>query len=75
MPRVLVIDDQDHVGTATVLALQAKGFDVVAAESGPSGLTKFAIATADMTHIMIHTLMLCPATTSVCSGPHRRGLQ
>jgi len=41
VPRILVIDDQNHVRTAIVLALQAKGFDVVGAESGPLGLTKF----------------------------------
>ena len=41
VPRILVIDDQKHVRTAIVLALQANGFDVVGAESGQSGLTKF----------------------------------
>jgi CheY-like chemotaxis protein len=41
VPRILVIDDQSHVRAAIVLALQAKGFDVVGAESGQSGLTKF----------------------------------
>jgi CheY-like chemotaxis protein len=41
VPHILVIDDQKHVRTAIVLALQAKGFDVVGAESGQSGLTKF----------------------------------
>ena len=41
VPRILVIDDQNHVRTAIVLALQAKGFDVVGADSGQSGLTKF----------------------------------
>jgi CheY-like chemotaxis protein len=41
VPRILVIDDQNHVRAAIVMALQAKGFDVVGAESGQSGLTKF----------------------------------
>jgi CheY-like chemotaxis protein len=41
VPRILVIDDQNHVRAAIVLALQAKGFDVVGADSGQSGLTKF----------------------------------
>jgi CheY-like chemotaxis protein len=41
VPRILVIDDQKHVRTAIVMALQAKGFDVVGAEGGQSGLTKF----------------------------------
>jgi CheY-like chemotaxis protein len=41
VPRILVIDDQNHVRAAIVLALQAKGFDVVGAESGQLGLTKF----------------------------------
>jgi CheY-like chemotaxis protein len=41
LPHILVIDDQKHVRTAIVLALQAKGFDVIGAESGQSGLTKF----------------------------------
>jgi CheY-like chemotaxis protein len=41
VPRILVIDDQNHVRAAIVLALQAKGFDVVGADSGQAGLTKF----------------------------------
>jgi CheY-like chemotaxis protein len=41
VPRILVVDDQTPVRAAIVLALQAKGFDVVAAESGQAGLTKF----------------------------------
>jgi CheY-like chemotaxis protein len=41
VPRILVIDDQNHVRAAIVMALQAKGFDVVGADSGQSGLTKF----------------------------------
>jgi CheY-like chemotaxis protein len=48
VPRILVIDDQKHVRTAIVLALQAKGFDVVGAESGQSGLTKFAQSEFDL---------------------------
>jgi CheY-like chemotaxis protein len=41
VPRILVVEDQNPVRAAIVLALRAKGFDVVAAESGQSGLTKF----------------------------------
>jgi len=41
VPRILVIDDQNPVRTAIALALQAKGFDVVGADSGQSGLSKF----------------------------------
>jgi CheY-like chemotaxis protein len=41
VPRILVIDDQNHVRAAIMLALQAKGFDVVGAESGQLGLTRF----------------------------------
>ena len=48
MPRILVVDDKTPVRAAIVLALQAKGFDVVAAESGQSGLTKFAQSDFDL---------------------------
>jgi CheY-like chemotaxis protein len=41
VPRILVIDDQNHVRAAIVAALQAKGFEVEGAESGQAGLTKF----------------------------------
>jgi CheY-like chemotaxis protein len=41
VPRILVVEDQSPVRAAIVLALQAKGFDVVAAESSQSGLMKF----------------------------------
>jgi CheY-like chemotaxis protein len=51
--RILVIDDQSQVRAAVVHALQAKGFDVDAAESGQSGLTKseqskFEVVIADL---------------------------
>ena len=39
--RVLVIDDQPHVRATISLALQAKGFEVVAAEGGTQGLKQF----------------------------------
>jgi CheY-like chemotaxis protein len=38
MPRVLVIDDQADVRETISIALKAKGFDVVAVESGRLGL-------------------------------------
>jgi DNA-binding NtrC family response regulator len=40
MSRVLVIDDQSHVRAAISVALKAKGFDVVAVESGRLGLSE-----------------------------------
>jgi CheY-like chemotaxis protein len=48
VPHILVIDDQKHVRTAIVVALQAKGFDVLGAESGESGLTKFEQSAFDL---------------------------
>jgi CheY-like chemotaxis protein len=53
VPRILVIDDQSHVRAAIVLALQARGFDVVAAQGGQSGLakseqSKFDVVMADL---------------------------
>jgi DNA-binding response OmpR family regulator len=48
VPRILVVDDQKHVRTAIVLALQAKGFDAVGAESAQSGLSKFAQSEFDL---------------------------
>jgi CheY-like chemotaxis protein len=48
VPRILVIDDQNHVRTAIMLALQAKGFDVIGAESGQSGLAKLAQSEFDV---------------------------
>jgi CheY-like chemotaxis protein len=53
VPRILVIDDQSQVRAAITHALQAKGFEVVAVESGQSGLTmseqsKFDAVIADL---------------------------
>jgi DNA-binding NtrC family response regulator len=48
VPRILVIEDQKHVRTAIVLALRAKGFDVVGAESAQSGLMKFERSEFDL---------------------------
>jgi CheY-like chemotaxis protein len=39
--RVLVIDDQAHVRATISLGLQAKGFQVTAAENGTDGLQLF----------------------------------
>jgi CheY-like chemotaxis protein len=55
VPRILVIDDQAHVRAAIVTALQAKGFDVVGAESGQSGLTKFEQSEFDV--VMVDLFM------------------
>ncbi|HWF95256.1 MAG TPA: response regulator [Xanthobacteraceae bacterium] len=38
MPRVLIIDDDEAVRKATVIVLEARGFDVVAVENGQSGV-------------------------------------
>ena len=48
MPRILVIDDQNPVRTAITLALRANGFDVVGADSGQSGLSKFEQCSFDL---------------------------
>ena len=48
MPRVLVIDDQSEVRTAIELALRSLGFEVIAAESGASGLRKFRESHCDL---------------------------
>jgi len=48
MPRILVIDDQSRVRAAIMIALQAKGFDVVAVESGRLGLREFETSNFDL---------------------------
>ena len=48
MPRVLVIDDQTFVRAALRVALQAKGFDVVTADDGASGLRAFKASNFDL---------------------------
>jgi len=39
MQRVLLIDDDETVGTATKILLETEGFDVVLAENGRAGLS------------------------------------
>lgn len=48
MPRILVIDEQTHVRTAIVLALQANGHEVVAADSGEAALAKLEQSSFDL---------------------------
>jgi CheY-like chemotaxis protein len=48
VPRILVIDDQAQVRTVIMKALQTRGFEVVGAESGQSGLTKFEQSAFDV---------------------------
>ena len=38
MPRILIIDDDEAVRRATVIMLEARGFDVVAVASGQAGV-------------------------------------
>jgi CheY-like chemotaxis protein len=38
MARILIIDDDEAVRKATVIVLEARGFDVVAVENGPAGV-------------------------------------
>jgi CheY-like chemotaxis protein len=48
MSRILVIDDQAHVRAAIMLSLQTQGFEVVAAENGPSALRVFQASNVDL---------------------------
>lgn len=46
--RILIVEDEAPVRTGLVDLLQAKGFEVVAAETGPEGLTKARAAHPDL---------------------------
>jgi CheY-like chemotaxis protein len=53
MRRVLLIDDDESVGAATKIVLEAEGFDVVVAEDGRAGLKaleagRFDVAIVDL---------------------------
>jgi CheY-like chemotaxis protein len=52
--RVLVIDDQQYVRAATSIALKALGFDVVAVESGPLGLSALEESRFDLAIVDIY---------------------
>jgi CheY-like chemotaxis protein len=48
MPRVLVVDDQSHVRSAIVAALEARGFGIATAENGVEGLKLFRASKFDL---------------------------
>ena len=54
MTRVLVIDDQQYVRAAMVVALRATGFDVVAFESGRLGLNALDHSAFDLAIVDIY---------------------
>jgi CheY-like chemotaxis protein len=54
MARVLVIDDQAHVRQTLTIALRARGFEVVAAEDGPSSLRLFKSSPFDLAIVDIY---------------------
>jgi CheY-like chemotaxis protein len=54
MPRILVIDDQPHVRATISIVLEAKGFEVVAAESGATGIRKFQESEFDLVIVDIY---------------------
>jgi CheY-like chemotaxis protein len=47
MPRILIIDDDEAVRQAALIMLEARGFDVVAVESGQLGLDAVKVAPFD----------------------------
>jgi CheY-like chemotaxis protein len=55
MPRILIIDDDDAVRKATVIVLEARGFDVVAVENGQSGVE--AVKTAPFDAVIVDIFM------------------
>ncbi len=48
MQRILVIDDQPHVRSTIAIALQAKGFHVVAVDNGAAGIKEFEESKFDL---------------------------
>jgi CheY-like chemotaxis protein len=48
MSRVLVVDDQSHVRSAILVALEAKGFSTTTAENGADGLKLFRASKFDL---------------------------
>jgi CheY-like chemotaxis protein len=54
MTRVLVIDDEQYVRAAMVVALKANGFDVVAFESGRLGLSALDNSAFDLAIVDIY---------------------
>jgi CheY-like chemotaxis protein len=54
MTRVLVIDDQQYVRAAIVVALRANGFDAVAVESGRLGLNALENSAFDLAIVDIY---------------------
>ena len=54
MVRVLIIDDHAHVRAAISLALQAKGYETVGANSGATGVREFDHSKFDLAIIDIY---------------------
>ena len=54
MPRILVIDDEVHARAAILIALEAKGFDVVGVENGALGLRAFESSHFDLVVVDIY---------------------
>jgi CheY-like chemotaxis protein len=52
--RVLVIDDQQYVRAAISIALRSAGFEVVAVESGPLGLSALEDSRFDLAIVDIY---------------------
>jgi len=47
MARILIVDDDEAVRKATMIVLEAGGFEVVAVESGPSGFDAIKVGAFD----------------------------
>jgi CheY-like chemotaxis protein len=54
VPRVLIVDDESHVRATLVLGLRAYGFEVVGADSAPSGLRQFETSHFDVVVVDIY---------------------
>lgn len=54
MPRILVVDDQQHVRAGLILALRANGFEAVGAEDANSGLRAFQESQFDLALVDVY---------------------
>jgi CheY-like chemotaxis protein len=54
MKRILVVDDQQYVRAAICVALRSAGFEVVAVESGPLGLSALEESRFDLAIVDIY---------------------
>ncbi len=73
MPRILVVEDEDHLAIGIKFNLEAEGFGVETAADGQSALAALATASAPFDLVILDVMLPGMSGYAVCEAVRRQG--